>query len=460
MADPSTMKLGNTFSYDYGIFSGGHPIRPVFSTPWSNSDFLVVCVPCIFPKAVQDAIRARVNRLKSIFQQCDGRSDYYDIIGNNQEASSALLAILEDIISFKQSGVIANTEPGVPNDTNLQNCQYDKIKLPNQSRTLLLPGVPLKDVMCVGPRCAVLYREAGSGASDVMSRSFTTDDSPSGVLTTMRRVFSDAGDNGFEAASQSFSQRLPNLGRPPDILCAPPSLDDMLKDPSRVNVVAKSGLHLVLPYLQQQQPQQQAAGGMPTGAFGSLSGNQAGAAHSSGMSSYHSNPTTHSSAMSSYHSNPNGGSHLLPLPYMQQPAGKSGRVRESVRQRSPRDPFNDHLRNAGKKSERPQPNLLESPVVLLQDLAPPEDGPREPENISQSMPLSLRRGLRTAWLLPQKGLACDGRQQQGIARFRHVGPRRESADLDETEKALLNFTGHFSKAPSKKRRRDIIVIDD
>mmetsp|Transcript_28293 Transcript_28293/g.67402 ORF Transcript_28293/g.67402 Transcript_28293/m.67402 type:complete len:321 (-) Transcript_28293:162-1124(-) len=258
MADPSTMKLGNTFSYDYGIFSGGHPIRPVFSTPWSNSDFLVVCVPCIFPKAVQDAIRARVNRLKSIFQQCDGRSDYYDIIGNNQEASSALLAILEDIISFKQSGVIANTEPGVPNDTNLQNCQYDKIKLPNQSRTLLLPGVPLKDVMCVGPRCAVLYREAGSGASDVMSRSFTTDDSPSGVLTTMRRVFSDAGDNGFEAASQSFSQRLPNLGRPPDILCAPPSLDDMLKDPSRVNVVAKSGLHLVLPYLQQQQPQQQA----------------------------------------------------------------------------------------------------------------------------------------------------------------------------------------------------------
>jgi len=36
----------------------------------------------------------------------------------------------------------------------------------------------------------------------------------------------------------------------------------------------------------------------------------------------------------------------------------------------------------------------------------------------------------------------------------------ESADLDETEKALLNFTGHFSKAPSKKRRRDIIVIDD
>ncbi|EJK73165.1 hypothetical protein THAOC_05228, partial [Thalassiosira oceanica] len=128
------------------------------------------------------------------------------------------------------------------------------------------------------------------------------------------------------------------------------------------------------------------------------------------------------------------------------------RVRESVRQRSPRDPFNDLLRNGGKKSERPQPNLLESPVVLLQDLAPKDDGPREPENISQSMPLSFRPGLRRA-------SSCDGRQQQGFARFRQVGRERERGPRRDGNR-VLNSTGHFSKAPSKKRRRDIIVIDD
>ncbi|EJK52687.1 hypothetical protein THAOC_28011, partial [Thalassiosira oceanica] len=101
--------------------------------------------------------------------------------------------------------------------------------------------------------------DAGSGASYVMSRSFTMDDRPtkeSCPLCAMCRVFSDTGDFGFRLRPR-YSPRgyLTWVGRQTSFdVRRPRWLDDMLKKPSQVvNIVASRGLHLVLPYLQQQQ---------------------------------------------------------------------------------------------------------------------------------------------------------------------------------------------------------------
>ena len=243
--DPFVLKLGNTFSYSFDIFVGGHPIKSVFHTPYTGSSFCVWCIPCCNPKEVQDAVIKELKRShSSVFAQCPGTSDYFRLVGSVTGACSVLSDIIEKvIIRFKVSGELFNAEPGKKNDEDLKNGHTQSINIPSKSKTLIYPGVPRDHMLHVGRYCAVVYKKAGS---DAYSRGFTTDnDRVTGIMSTLR-FFVSAPQLGFPRAYHDLIAGFETTGMAPTVLSASIPLEDLLKRPYQgINSILRADL---LPY--------------------------------------------------------------------------------------------------------------------------------------------------------------------------------------------------------------------
>ena len=198
------------------------------------------------PKEAQDAIIKELKRNhKSVFEQCPGRSDFFQVVGSVGRACSILSSISEEIIRFKHSGELYNTEPGKQRDTDLEN--GNAIRISRQAKSFVIPGFRREYLLHLGPLCAVVHKNA---QSEPYARAFTTDDDPStGILPCTRAFFNTGRRQGLVTAYRELTGRFSSHGLPPTILSAFPSLEDISK-PSchrQFDTILRAGADL-LPY--------------------------------------------------------------------------------------------------------------------------------------------------------------------------------------------------------------------